>query len=277
MSPLLLSLVLAPPSAPMAEVRDLKITARSGDLDARLYRPTARRDGPLMVYYHGGGFVMGDIAATDAVCRTLAARSGVAVLSVAYRLAPKDRYPAALEDAYDAYRWAIRARDQGWDPARVAVGGDSAGANLAAGVAVLARDKGERAPAFQLLVNPALDATRYDQKGFESYRELRGLYVARREDDADAHLSVLRTWSITGLPPAFVVVSELDPLRAEGEEFAARLRKARIPVRTFLVKGKDHLGPEWGEMSPAAIPVIEACAEALKAAFPERKRGGRVR
>jgi acetyl esterase len=229
-----------PPALPVA-VSD----HRAGDVPVRLYVPAgAERSGPLLVYYHGGGWVQGSVATHDGGCRTLAHASGVRVLSVDYRLAPEHEYPAAVEDAVAAYAWAVEhAATLGADPARVAVGGDSAGGNLAAVVALAARDDDALAdPVFQLLVYPVCDVAEKSasvalfatgflltEEGMDWYIDK---YLPDRARRAEPQVSPLRAPDLAGLPPAFVATCLPDVLRDEGEAYAARLREAGVPVAT---------------------------------------------
>jgi acetyl esterase len=215
----------------------------SAPIPARLYVPArAAAGGPLLVYYHGGGWVQGSVATHDPGCRLLAHLSGVRVLSVDYRLAPEHPFPAAADDALAAYAWAVtHAERLGADPARVAVGGDSAGGNLAAVVALAARDHGTLpGAAFQLLIYPAVDLARkapsvatfadgylLTERGMDWYVEK---YVPDRAHRADPRASPLHHVDLAGLPPAYVGTCIPDPLRDEGERYAARLREAGVAV-----------------------------------------------
>jgi acetyl esterase len=226
-------------------VADHSAPGRGGPIPVRLYTPAAApTPGPLLVYFHGGGWVQGSVATHDASCRLLAHLSGVRVLSVDYRLAPEHPYPAAAQDAVSAYAWAAdHAASLGADPARLAVGGDSAGGNLAAVVALEARDD-ERLPdaAFQLLLYPVTDVA---EKG-ESYRLFSqgflltsagmdwfiGKYLPDPARRTEWRASPLRAESLAGLPPAYVATCLPDVLRDEGEAYAARLREAGVAVAT---------------------------------------------
>jgi acetyl esterase len=229
-----------PPAVPVA-TREL----RAGDVPVRLYVPDgAQAPGPLLVYYHGGGWVQCSVATHDAGCRSLAHASGVRVLSVDYRLAPEHPYPAAVDDAIAAYAWAAgHAAELGADPARLAVGGDSAGGNLAAVVALAARDDDALpAAAFQLLIYPVCDVAEKSgsyatfREGFLLTEEGMDWYIAKYLPDparrAEPQASPLRAADLSGLPPAFVATCLPDVLRDEGEAYAARLREAGVPVAT---------------------------------------------
>jgi acetyl esterase len=230
------------PRAPLS-VADHGIPGPAGTIPSRLYVPhAASAPGPLLVYYHGGGWVQGSVATHDASCRLLAHLSGVRVLSIDYRLAPEHPFPAAVDDAVAAYGWAAaNAASLGGDPARLAVGGDSAGGNLAAIVAQAARDDDAvPAPVFQLLIYPACDLSRKADSvrtfadGFLLTESDMDWYMAKYVPDpaqrADPRVSPLLAEHLGGLPPAFVATCVPDPLRDEGEAYAARLREAGVPV-----------------------------------------------
>ena len=231
-----------------ARIEQLTVKGAAGPLRARLYVPDhpgvhradGRPDG-LLVYFHGGGFVVCGLETHDNPCRFLARQAEVRVLSVDYRLAPEERFPAAIDDALAAFRFAVgHASELGADPARVAVGGDSAGGNLAAGVARLAATDSGRAPAFQLLLYPWLDLSskrashRLFGKGFyltESDLDwFKNHYIPDNEDALDPRCSPLLAEDFAGVAPAYVATAGFDPLRDEGEEYAERLRGAGVPV-----------------------------------------------
>jgi acetyl esterase len=233
------------------EARDLTVDGATGPLRARHY--PAEPGDPLLVFLHGGGFVFGDLDTHDAPCRVLRRHAGVHVLSVEYRLAPEHRFPAAVEDARAALRWAhANAARLGADPARVGIGGDSAGANLSAVVSQLAARDGGPAPACQILVYPAVDR-RKAWPSLEAFGE--GFYLTRAAIDwyfrqyageperhaADPRLHPLAGDDLRGLPPALVVTAGFDPLRDEGHAYAKALREGgnHVVVRCFddLVHG----------------------------------------
>jgi acetyl esterase len=233
----------------MSAVEDLRIGAH---LTARLYVPPGVREpSPLLVYFHGGGFVCGDLDTHDSVCRFLAREAAVRLLSIDYRLAPEHRFPAAIEDGLEAFRFAVKeAASLGADAARIAVGGDSAGGNVAAAVAQLARDA-DPPPAFQLLTYPVAD---WSQKR-ESYRLFReGFSLSEAEmdwyrrhflqGDADAardpRASPLLADDLSTVAPACVVVAGFDPLRDEGIAYARRLEEAGVPTTLRVYWGLVH-------------------------------------
>jgi acetyl esterase len=237
--------ILAGPELPM-EVQRIEIPGAGGPIPARLYAPDSAADvGPLLVYYHGGGFVIGELDTHDSDCRFLAHHAGLRVLSVGYRLAPEHRFPAGYDDAIAAFRYAADHADElGADPARIAVGGDSAGGNLAAGVAQRgareAASNGGAVPVFQLLIYPWLDLSskrRSHQLFAEGYYlsvpELEwfaDLYVENPDELRDPRCSPLLAHDLHGVAPAYVITAGFDPLRDEGEEYVARLRSVGVPV-----------------------------------------------
>ena len=240
---------------PIGAVRDLPV----GDLPGRLYVPTGEDDGgstdlsglgPLLLFFHGGGWMHGDLDSHDAACRFLAERSGVRVLAVDYRLAPEHPFPAAYEDALEAYRWVVKnAESIGADPERLAVGGDSAGGCLAATTAIAAAHEGLPL-AFQLLVYPGTD-----MRGGSESRALfaDGFYLTKQFMDlaremytpdpalhADPHVSPLYADIPDGLAPAYVVTAGFDPLRDEGEAYARRLADAGVHVELERFPNQIH-------------------------------------
>ncbi|OLF15901.1 alpha/beta hydrolase [Actinophytocola xanthii] len=222
--------------------RNLNLPAAQGTLPARLYEPRGLAPGsPLLVYFHGGGWVIGSVDSHDGLCRYLAAQAGVRVLSVGYRLAPEYRFPTAADDAFAAFRYATaNAESLGADPAAVAVGGDSAGGNLAAVVCLDALREGGPRPVFQLLFYPATDPSVRRRSrdlfadGFfltdEDMTWFIDHYCPDVESRRDPRVAVLLAEDLRGLPPAYVATAGFDPLRDEGNAFADRLREAGVPV-----------------------------------------------
>jgi acetyl esterase len=233
-------------------VNDLSIPGPARQIPVRHYRPASGGAADLLVFYHGGGWAIGDLDAYDALCRLTCRDAGIHVLSVDYRLAPEHRAPAAVEDAYAAFRWASEHADElGARPGRVAVGGDSAGGNLAAIVCQLARDSGDPAPVLQWLLYPRTDftartrslslfargflLTKRDMDWFESQ------YLSRSGiDPADPRVSPLLAESLSGLAPALIAVAGFDPLRDEGEAYAESLRAAGTPVDLRYMRSLTH-------------------------------------
>ena len=226
----------------MGSVHDRAVPGPEGDIPVRVYTPAGTGPLPAIVYFHGGGWVIGNLEIVDRPCRALAAAAAAVVVSVDYRLAPEHRYPAAFDDCYAATVWvAEHAAELGVDPATIAVAGDSAGGNLAAAVALAARDRGGPALAAQLLIYPVTDFN-FDTDSYrenaEGYLLTRGSmywfwahYLGAQELPKDPYACPLRAGSLAGLPPAYVATGEYDPLRDEGEAYAWRLAEAGVAVR----------------------------------------------
>ncbi len=243
---------LQPPRPEVARVEDLDIPGRGGIVRARLYRP--RDDGrarPLMVYFHGGGWVVGSLDGYDTTCRRLALKADCVVVSVDYRLAPENPFPAAVDDAWDATAWCVReAARLGGDARRVVVAGDSAGGTLAAVVALMARDAGGPAIALQVLVYPVVDLTREtgsharNAQGFmlttAALRWFYDCYVPDRAQRADWRASPLLHPALAGVAPALVISAEHDPLVDEDTAYAERLRAEGVAVEHACFPGMLH-------------------------------------
>jgi len=257
------------------------VTARTipgpgGPLPIRIYRPKDGLRGAL-VYFHGGGWVIGSLEGADATCRALTNRSRCVVISIGYRLAPETKFPGPVEDAYAAVRWvADNAGDLRIDPARIAVGGSSAGGNLAAAAALVARDRGGPKIAFQLLTVPVteLSSRAASHREFsEGYgltaadMEWFGRHYVRSEADADEpYASVLRA-DLHDLPPAFVITAECDPLRDDGEAYAERLRALGIAARYQRYPGMFHGFMGFPGVLPEAAEAFADAGSALREAL----------
>ncbi|MFO0552709.1 MAG: alpha/beta hydrolase [Polyangiaceae bacterium] len=258
---------------PIHSVFDRTVEGADGPIGARVFEPRAGRDRAALVYFHGGGWVIGSPASHDGICRYLARETGAVVVSIDYRLAPEHPFPAAPRDAITAFRWvAANAHKLGLDPARLAVGGDSAGGNLAAVVAQATRAD-EHPPAFQLLVYPATDFAELAPshqtlgRGYLLDRALMDLftdhYIQRRSDKETALASPLRAADLGGLAPTYLVTAGFDPLRDEGEAYANLLERAgnRVTLRTerSMIHGFFTTG---GALS-SARQAIDRAANAL--------------
>ncbi len=228
------------PPEPFA-VESLLIEEGDSQLKAWLYRPSEKKKLPILVFFHGGGFTIGSLQSHDAVCRHLCVEADCLVLSVDYRLAPEHKYPAAIEDAWAATCWAVNnAKRLGGDPDRVAVGGDSAGGNLAAIVCLMAREAGDPQIAFQLLIYPLIDMTcsMPSHTTFANgYRLTRDLitwfyesYVSKDDDITHWRASPINAHSLAGLPPAYILSAGFDPLQDENKSYAYKLEAAGVPV-----------------------------------------------
>src|ERR1700691_2510492 len=224
---------------PAEDVEDRTVPGPGGDIRIRIYRPEGAESAPLVTFFHGGGWVIGDIDTHDGSCRILSRRTGAVVVSVDYRLAPEHPFPAALDDCDAAVTWvAGQAEDLGGDPGRLAVAGDSAGGNLAAAVTLRARERGGPAIAAQPLVDPAVDFTTVRPselstgEGYLLTAAAMHWFAAQYlgdHDPSDPRASPLLA-DLTGLPPAVVATAEFDPLRDEGRAYADALRDAGVAV-----------------------------------------------
>ena len=269
-----------PPAPQIGAVRDL-LAEGAQAIPLRVYRPAGVADSrrlPVLVYFHGGGWVIGDLETHDVMCRQLTAEAGVSVISVDYRLAPEHKFPAAVDDAWAATRWiAAHAAELGVDADRLAVGGDSAGGNLAAVVALLARDAGGPRIALQILLYPVTDLERESQSyadladGYmltrDSMRWFRAQYLAKEQDAADWRVSPLRAPSLVGLPPALVVTAGYDPLRDEGEAYARRLREAGVSVDAVSFGGMIHGFVPMGRLIDTAFRGVSLITGSLRQAL----------
>jgi acetyl esterase/lipase len=263
---------------PIAKVENLVAPGPHGTIPVRVYTPEGTAPFPLLVYFHGGGWVLGDLETHDGVCRELAHGAGSVVVSVDYRLAPEHKFPAAPDDCYAALLWAARhAGELGADPARIAIGGDSAGGNLTCVTAIRARDEGGPSLCFQLPIYPvtnhSLDTPSYREnaKGYlletEAMAWFWGHYLRSEADGEQVHASPLRAKDFRGLPSALVITAEFDPLRDEGEAYAKRLQADGVPTTLKRYDGMIHgfFGMS-AIMDKAKQAVADACT-ALRDAF----------
>jgi acetyl esterase len=255
---------------PVAKVEDRRI----GELPIRIYySPRGESPRPALVFFHGGGWVVGDLDTHDQVCRSLASRAGAVVVAVHYRLAPETPYPGALEDGAAAIRWtAEHATELGVDARRIAVGGDSAGGNLAAVLAIQSRDGKLPRLWFQLLIYPVTDCS-WDTESYKEFASGYGLtrsnmiwfwevYRGKGRAD-DPLLSPLRRADLRGVAPALVLTAEYDVLRDEGERYAARLDEAGVAVRCIRFRGLNHGFIRMGAVYPQANQALNNLALAI--------------
>lgn len=269
------------------DVVDRTVDGRDGTIPVRVYRPQALSSdevSPALLFLHGGGFVIGSVATHDALCRSLAVGAGIVVVSVEYRLAPEHPAPAAVDDVDDVLTALQRdAGDFGVDPDRIAVGGDSAGGNLAAIAAIHHRDRRSTDPTLpalrlQLLIYPVVDLTG-DTERFPSLRENgEGYFLTRATMEFFAHhylsassiaatslkVSPVRAGDLSGVAPAFVLTAELDPLRDEGEAYAARLRDAGVEVTLERYSGAIHGFVQMGSVAAVGRRAVGDCSAALR-------------
>lgn len=258
------------PGEPVARVEDRVVPVTAAGLPFRLYTPSGTGPFPVLVYFHGGGWTVGNLDTEDAACRVMCNAAKCIVASVNYRHAPEHKFPAAPNDAYEATLWlAKNAGNFGGDPSRLAVGGTSAGANLAAVVSLMARERKQPDICFQALITPVTD---YAFEG-ASHRECAvgyGLeratmewfwnhYLSTPGDGEHVYVSPLRALDLSGLPPALIVTAQYDPIRDEGHAYAERLQSAGVPVTYICCEGMIHL-----YLGPSALPTV---ASQLRAVF----------
>jgi acetyl esterase len=262
----------------LPRVENRTVPGPHGAIPVRIFASRTTPSLPVLVYFHGGGWVLGDLDTHDGTCRTLAKQIDGIVVSVDYRLAPEHKFPVALDDCYAAATWvAENAAAIGADPRRVAVGGDSAGGNLTACVALRARDEGKPRLVHQLLVYPVTDAsfdtvsyrdnaegyflTRADMQWFWNH------YLRGTEDASNPYASPLRSTDLRGLPSATVITAEFDPLRDEGEAYAKKLKDAGVPVDVKRYDGVIHGFFSMGDVLAKGKVAMAHATEALRKAF----------
>ena len=263
----------------MAAVRDLSIPGPAGLLRLRTYRPHGRGPLPVLVFFHGGGFVVGSLDEFDALCTILADGASCVVVSVDYGLAPERKFPAAAEDAIAALCWvAAHADEIDGDPARIAVAGDSAGGNLAAGAALRARDEGGPALVQQVLVSPWVDLSCAETESFRCFGEggwlsaaslrwYRDHYLASPEQARHPHASPILAPDLRGLPPALILDSEFDILHDQVRAFASRLREAGNAVDERFCRGQLHDFVVLPGLFESAASALSEICESLRQAF----------
>ena len=287
-----LTLVADAKDVPIGSIENGTWPGPAGRLAYRMYTPVRAAAGPLpaLVYFHGGGFVIGDLETTEGLCRMLANASGCRVISIEYRLAPEHKFPAAIEDAYAAVSWvAAHGRALGIDPDRIAVGGDSAGGNLATVTCQLAKQNGGPKIALQLLLYPATDATTetgsrralaagylLEQRSMEWFF---AQYVPPDANPNDPRISPLLAGDLSGLPPAHIHTAEFDPLRDEGKAYADKLAAAGVEVEYICHTGMIHHFFCLGGAIPYAATAVADAGAAIKQALarsraraPEKRR-----
>jgi acetyl esterase len=270
--------VTQPEPPAVAEIAELSADGPHGPIPLRLYRPVRRSDAreplPVLVYYHGGGWTIGDLETHDVLCRQLANASGCAVVSVDYRMGPEHRFPAAVDDSLAATYWVRRhAGTLGIDASRLAVGGDSAGGNLAAVVSLLARDAGDLPIAYQLLIYPATDMRRghashiHNGRGYlleaETIRYYHDHYIDDARHDLDWRASPLLRGDLSNLPPALVLTAGFDPLRDEGLDYADALCAGGNRASYVCFERQIHGFITMGRVLDEANSAVALCATEL--------------
>ncbi|MCH8744610.1 MAG: alpha/beta hydrolase [Chloroflexi bacterium] len=262
----------------VAGVEDRSIPGPQSQIPVRIYTPEGSGPFPALVWFHGGGWVVGDLDTADATARNLTVGSGCVVVSVDYRLAPETKFPGPAEDCYSATQWvAQNAATIQVDPGRIAVGGDSAGGNLAAAVSLMARDRGGLAIEFQLLVYPVTDrdfATRSYTENADGYQLTRdGMiwywdhYLQNDTDASNPYAVPLQANDLSGQPPALVITAEYDPLRDEGEAYAQRLTSAGVRTTATRYDGMIHGFFGMGAVVDKGKQAMEQACSMLRATF----------
>lgn len=262
---------------PKVPTREVMVPVHGGAIRVRLYEPGGAGPRPLHVFLHGGGWCVGDLDQRDPRCRAIAAGAGCVVASVDYRMAPENAYPAPLEDCYAALVWLVaHAEELGLDAARVSVGGESAGANLAAVLALLARDRNGPSLVFQWLDVPATDLT-LSQPSIDRLGTGYGLTKVDMEkflaaylrdvDPKDPYASPLHYDDLSGLPPALIMTAEFDPLRDDGHAYAERLRDAAVEVEHHHLHGLVHAAFAFTRLLPIAREYEQTAIAALRRAY----------
>lgn len=272
---------LAPPAlnpTPVGRVEDRRIPGPAGEIPVRIYTPEGSGPFPLIAFFHGGGFVLCSLETHDELCRAMCRDAGAVVVSVDYRLAPEAKYPAAADDCYAATAWcAAHAAELGADAARLVVAGDSAGGNLAAVTALRARDLGAPRIRHQVLIYPATHCDfntpsyRENAQGYfltaDAMRWFWAHYLANPAQASEPYACPAHAADLKGLPPATVITAEYDPLRDEGEDYAAQLRAAGVPVVLKRYDGMIHGFVSMGDVFDDARAAQRLIAEQLRAAW----------
>lgn len=270
---------------PPVATEDRRIPGPGGDIPIRVYTPAGVTPMAALVFFHGGGWVIGNIDTHDRICRELAAGADCKVFSVGYRLAPENKFPKAVEDAYAATAWVVEhAVGLGADPARVAVGGDSSGGNLAAVTCLMARDHGGPQLHFQLLMYPVTDYVFDDESCLHAspgmVLDVAGMhwytdhYTRDQEDVRNPYLMPMRADSLAGLPPALVITGEYDPLRDQGEAYGRRLRSDGVQVTLRRYDGMVHAFLGMTAVIDAARMAMDETTETLREALCQARPVG---
>ncbi len=262
----------------VAEVRDRVVPGPYGEFPIRVFTPDGTGPFPAYVYFHGGGWWMGNIAMTESECRHIVRDVGCVVVSIDYHLAPEHKFPIPVEDCYTATTWVVEHADElAVDRERLAVGGSSSGGNLAAAVCLMARDRRGPLLSFQLLVNPVTDRNfetpSYYQNsdGYGLTRDTMSwfwdLYLSEPSDASNPYAAPMQARDLSGLPPALVITAEYDPLRDEGEEYGRRLQAAGVPATVSRYDGMIHGFTFFTKILPAARECRAEVIAALRRAF----------
>jgi acetyl esterase len=266
------------PGPQVAKVEDRDVPGPDAPVPVRIYTPAGPGPFPILVWFHGGGWVVGDLDGADGTARHLTVGANCVTISVDYRLAPETKFPGPADDCYAATLWAAQhASSLNGDASRIAVGGDSAGGNLAAAVSLMARDRGEPSLVFQLLVYPVTNrdfgTTSYEQNatGYllstDSMKWYWDHYIGDAADAANPYAAPMQEKDLSNLPPALVITAEYDPLRDEGEAYARSLQEAGVPTTCTRYDGMIHGFFGMSAMIDKGKQAVSEAAAALKAAF----------
>lgn len=280
---------VAMPALPeqVAMVKHILIPTRDGEVNARIYYPSEDLNQPVIVYFHGGGWVIANLDVYESSCRALCNAAEAIVVSVAYRQSPEAKFPAAINDAYDATQWVIaNAALIGGDPHRVAVAGESAGGNLATVTCLQAKDKAGRMPIAQLLIYPVTD-TSMSQPSYAQNQDTQPLhssmmpwfikyYLSEQSEMQNKYVAPLMADDLRGLPPAIVVTAEFDPLRDEGEQYAVKLADAGVSVKFQRFNGVTHEFFGLAGAVSKAADAVKFAAEGLQEVFELKEKTQRV-
>jgi acetyl esterase len=273
-----LAAVAKPMPEPVGGISHVVIPSPGGDVLARVYTPKGAGPFPVLVYFHGGGWVIANLDVYEPSCRALCNAAECVVVSAAYRQAPEHKFPAAVDDAHAAVQWALsNAATVNGDPSRVAVGGESAGGNLATVSCLIAKERSAPMPVFQLLIYPVTDLAS-EPPSYAENRDAKPLnaammpwfkkhYLADLSEALDPHASPARSRNLGGLPPALIITAGSDPLRDDGEMYAEKLRKAGVPVQYTCYDDLMHEFFGLSGVLPRAKEALDEAAQALKSAF----------
>jgi acetyl esterase len=252
---------------PATNVRDTSVSGESYEIPIRIYMPEGDGPFPLLIFVHGAGWVAGNLDTHDNVCRCLSSRAECVVVSIDYRLAPESKFPIPVEESYQVYEWILKNADLlNIDPERITIGGDSSGGNIAAAVCLMARDRKNAKIVFQLLINPALDLSAYDES-HGNMKWFREQYLRDEKDITSPYASPFLAENVEDLPAAFIVVGEHDVLRAEGEAFGRKLREAGVSVNVYCQVNKGHLAGDFARATEEASEAVDLSVAVLREVF----------
>jgi acetyl esterase len=252
---------------PVRNVRDTSVSGESYEIPIRIYMPEGDGPLPLLIFIHGAGWVAGNLDTHDNVCRCLSSRAECVVVSIDYRLAPESKFPIPVEDSYQVYEWILKNADLlNIDPERITIGGDSSGGNIAAAVCLMAIDRKNARIVFQLLINPALDLSVYDES-YGNMKWFREQYLRDEKDITNPYASPLLAKNMEALPAAFIVVGEHDVLRAEGEAFGRKLREAGVSANAYCQIDKGHLAGDFARATEEASEAVDLSVAVLREVF----------